>query len=79
MLPTNNEYDIYFGGGSPGYQERPHARRQSWPKGSAVAATSARTRFSPRRAVGRALIGLGQMIAAEPRIHAQTRPATSAR
>jgi hypothetical protein len=82
MLPTDNEYDIYLAGGSPAYQERPRARRQSWPKATAAGAATANAndkRFSPRRAVGRALIGLGQIIAAEPGSRPEPRIATSAR
>ena len=64
MLPNDIGYDIYYSGGC---HERPLPRRQSWPKGHQPSdlPTKGGARLSPRRILGRALIALGQAIAAE--------------
>ena len=77
MLPNEIDYDIYYAGGC---HERPLLRRQSWPRGSAAATdTGTDARIGPRQLVGRALIGLGQMIAPEMSVTAAPRAATNGR
>lgn len=76
MLPNEIEYDIYFAGGR---HERPLLRRQSWPRSSRAEVPDKHRRISPRRSVGRALIGLGRMIASESAVTAPTRVATRVR
>lgn len=66
MLLNNVGYEIYYGGGSA---NRRAVRRQSWPRGSALALApvSAPVGAGLRRALGSAMIGLGQRIAADNR------------
>ncbi len=77
MLLNDIDYDIYYCGGG---HERPLRRRQSWPrKRSSTARTSTSAGAGPRRLIGRALIGLGQMIAPEPVVTAKPRMAGQSR
>jgi len=63
MLLNDIGYNIYYAGGS---HQRPLRKRRSWPRVTAVSSMPAAAAAGPRRIVGRALIGLGQLIAAEP-------------
>ena len=78
MLLNDIGYAIYYSGGA---RERPLLRRGSWPKASgAQSAQPGRHRLSrARRLVGRSLIGLGRLIAAEPRVATLPRIASSGR
>ena len=65
MLFNDIGYDIYLSGGA----SRPRRpRRQSWPRTWGMTPAASKRRVGARRFVGRALIGLGQLIAAEPRL-----------
>jgi hypothetical protein len=69
MLPNHIGYGIYLGeSGTPRV-----IRRQSWPRGSAP--QPARTTKGLRAVVGHALIGLGQLVAAERQPSVATRSA----
>jgi hypothetical protein len=61
MLLNHIGYEIYYGGGCP---ETRAVRRQSWPRGSAPGA-SVSGGGGLRAAIGHALIGLGQLLAAD--------------
>jgi hypothetical protein len=65
VLLNDIGYDIYYSGGASKVRQ---PRRQSWPRTWPTSPAASEPRVGARRILGRALIGLGQLIAAEPRM-----------
>ena len=70
MLLSDIGYDIYYSGGA---SEPRQPRRQSRPRTWDETWAASERGTGARRIVGRALIGLGRLIAAEPRMATRAR------